>query len=186
MTRAELLAHILAVSGGEIVEDSLQETIGNTRKYVLRTSSWGEDSDGTPIADVGGVMYYVENEGQPEERAGVQRRRFDNGVDRNPTDGSLDAVADILQNPTLRKRVLGAIVNNIRTDDSVIGPAWIAGRSETILDTFMMYVASNPTIQANGGSATKQDVEYVVVTEAWEKVERHLRKAEPYLTETPE
>jgi hypothetical protein len=50
-----------------------------------------------------------------------------------------------------------------------VSGAW-AGDSDGVLNLVMAWVASNATIQANGGTATDADLEYVVLTEAWDNV----------------
>jgi hypothetical protein len=170
MTKAELLADIAAKCGGEILATECVETIGDVKRYISNVFTTGQDADAGPIAQKRNINWYVYKEGEGEEAAYYSNRNWQNPEDKDPTGSTLLSVQGIYQNHELRKRVTGAICKNIRTtEDDIVSKEW-AANNDGVLNLFMAWVASNATIQSNGGAASDSDLEYVVVTEAWSNV----------------
>jgi len=169
MTKAELLAD-LATQCKTILSTECVETIGDVNRYISNVFTLGQDTNGQPIAQKRNVNWYVYDEGGAGEEAAYGDKDFVNPEDKNPTGSDLMDINGIYNNADLRKRVTGVICKNIRTtEDDAVSTAWTE-KSSGILDLFMAWVASNATIQANGGSASDSDLEYVVITEAWSNV----------------
>jgi hypothetical protein len=169
MTKAELLSDIAAKAGGEVLSTELVETVGSVGRYVTNVFTVGEDADAGPIAQKRNVNWYVYDEGGAGEAAYYGDRNWHNPESRNITGSALDEIEAIYRNPSLRTRVTGVICKGIRANGGAVATAW-AGGSGGVLDLFMTYVASNATIQANGGAASDSDLEYVVLTEAWSAI----------------
>jgi hypothetical protein len=173
MTKAELLADIAAKSGGEILDTELVETIGDVNRYITNVFTTGQDSDGGPIAQKRNISWYVYDESGGSEAAFYGDRNWKNPEAKNVTGSTLTAIESIYRNQELRTRVTGVICKGIRSNGGAVASAWAAG-SGGVLDLFMAWVASNATIQSNGGSASDSDLEYVVLTEAWSDVATDL------------
>jgi hypothetical protein len=171
MTKAELLADIEAKADGVVLATELVETVGAVNRYVTNVFTTGEDSDGGPIAQKRNVSWYVYDEGGAGEAAYYGDRHWQNPEARNIHGSDLDEIEAVFRNAELRTRVTGVICKGIRSkaNRAAVSAAW-AGGSGGVLDVFMAWVASNATIQANGGTATDSDLEYVVLTEAWDNV----------------
>lgn len=169
MTKAELLADIAAKAGGEVLATELVETVGSVNRYLTNVFTTGTDADGGPIAQKRTVSWYVYDEGGASEAAYYGDRHWQNPERRNIVGSGLDEIEAIYRNEHLRIRVTGVICNGIRANGGAVATAWAAG-SGGVLNVFMAWVASNATIQANGGAATDSDLEYVVLTEAWSNV----------------
>jgi len=170
MTKAELLADLAAKCGGVILATECVETVGDVKRYISNVFTAGKDSDAGPIAQKRNVSFYVYKEGEAEEAAYYSDHNWQNPEAKDPTGSTLLAIEGIYQNPILRRRVTGVICKNIRTtEDDIVSKTWVTN-SNGVLNLFMAWVASNATIQANGGAATQNDLEYVVITEAWSNV----------------
>jgi hypothetical protein len=173
MTKAELLNDIASKSGGEILATELVETIGSVNRYITNVFTVGEDADGGPIAQKRNINWYVYDEGGEDEAAYYGDRNWKNPESKNITGSNLTAIEAIYRNQELRTRATGVICKGIRTNGGAVATAW-AENSGGVLDLFMSWIASNATIQANGGAASDSDLEYVVLTEAWSNVETAL------------
>jgi hypothetical protein len=111
--------------------------------------------------------------GGEDEAAYYGDRNWKNPESKNITGSNLTAIEAIYRNQELRTRATGVICKGIRTNGGAVATAW-AENSGGVLDLFMSWIASNATIQANGGAASDSDLEYVVFTEAWSNVETAL------------
>jgi len=169
MTKAQLLADLGAKAGGEILATDLVETVGAVNRYLSNVFSVGEDADAGPIAQKRNVSWYVYDEGGVGEAAYYGDSNWRNPEARNATGSTLAAIEAIYRNSALRQRVTGVVCKGIRTNGGAVAKAF-ATRADGVVDLFMTWVASNGTIQANGGAATDSDLEYVVLTEAWSAV----------------
>lgn len=170
MNKTELLAEIAAKAGGEVLATELIETVGPVNRYITNVFTTGQDVDAGPIGQKRNINWYVYDEGGAGEAAYYGDRNWTNPEAKNVTGSGLDEIEAIYRNPSLRSRVTGVICKGIRSQAGTVANAWAEG-SAGVLDLFMAYVASNATIQANGGAAADSDLEYVVLTEAWNAVE---------------
>ena len=179
MTKAELLADIVA-EGGIVISTEEVEDIpaAKIKRYITNVFTKGEDqTDATPIAQKRNINWYTVSEGEAEEAAYYGDNRFKNPEDKNPTGSTLDIINGIFRNSSLKNRVMGVICKNVRAvlggtpsdNDKALCKACLQNPDQ-MATAFMQYVASNGTIQANGGAATDSDLEYVVITEAWDKI----------------
>jgi hypothetical protein len=169
MTASELLAD-LATQCKTILSTECVEEVGDVKRYISNVFTLGQDTNGKPIAQKRNVSWYVYDEDGSEEEAGYGDKDFVNPEDKNPTGSDLLDINGIYNNADLRKRVTGVICKNIRTTATdAVSTAWTE-KSNEIVDLFMAWVASNGTIQSNGGTASDSDLEYVVITEAWSNV----------------
>jgi hypothetical protein len=166
MTKAELLAD-LAAKSKEILNTEVVETVGNVNRYISNVFTMGFDSNGAPIAQKRNVNWYVYDEGGAGEAAGYGDREFVNPEDKNPTGSDLLDVYGIWRNADLRNRVAAVLCNQVRAvlaedpgsdDRRRVAKACLQDMN-TMVTAFMEYVASNATIQSNGGAATDSDVE---------------------------
>jgi hypothetical protein len=169
MTKAELLTDIASKAGGEVLATELVETVGSVNRYITNVFTTGQDADGGPIAQKRNVNWYVYDEGGAGEAAYYGDRHWQNPESKNATGSTLGAIEAIYRNQELRTRATGVICKGVRTNGGAVATAW-AANSGGVLDLFMAWVASNATIQANGGAASDSDLEYVVLTEAWSNV----------------
>jgi len=170
MDKAELLTDIATKCGGEILATECVETVGDVKRYISNVFTTGQDSDAGPIAQKRNISWYTYKEGEAEEEAYYGDRNWQNPEAKDHTGSTLLAIEGIYSNPILRIRVTGVICKNIRTtEDDIVSKEW-AHRSDGVLNLFMAWVASNATIQANGGAASDSDLEYVVITEAWNDI----------------
>jgi hypothetical protein len=179
MTKAELLADLADKCGGEVLSTDLVDTTGLVKRYVSTIFTVGEDAVGIGIADKREVSFFVYDEGEETEVAYYSNEGYRNSTEQNPTGSTLLAIYGIFSNPRLRERVTASIVKAIRAKmagtpsdaDKKIAKAFVTDLNG-LIDLFMSYVASNATIQSNGGAATDSDLDYVVQNdaEAWPKV----------------
>jgi hypothetical protein len=178
MTKTELLADLATKCGGVILATDLVETVGSVKRYISNVFTAGEDMNAGPIAQKRNISWYVYDEGGAGEAAYYSERNFYNPESRNPTGSSFISVHGIFTNPELRQRVTGTMVNAVRlvmAEDPGSDARRLVAKETMInqacmLDAFMIYVASNGTIQFNGGAASDSDLDYVVRTEAWDKI----------------
>jgi hypothetical protein len=169
MTKLELIADISTKAGGEVLSTDLVETVGSVNRYLTNVFTVGEDSDAGPIAQKRNVNWYVYDEGGAGEAAYYGDSNWRNPEARNATGSTHLSVEQIYRNTSLRSRVTGVICKGIRANSGNVAAAW-AANSNGVVELFMAWVASNATIQANGGAASDSDLEYVVLTEAWSDV----------------
>jgi len=149
------------------------------KRYLSNVLTVGAENDAAPIGQIYSIYFLVKDEGEAGEIAYYLGNGFKNLMDRNPTGSTLTAIYGIFNNSVLRERVIAGITKVIRlktespatpTDaDNKVAQAF-ALNLNGLADLFMGYVASNATIQANGGSATDSDLEYVIQTEAWDLI----------------
>lgn len=177
MTKIQLLADMAAKCGGEILSTELVDTTGVVNRYTSIVFTVGAEADSVRIAQKRNVSFFVHKEGTGDEAAYYGDEGYRNYENRNPTGSTLTAIYGIFSNPTLRERVIGAVAKAIRLKMGGTPSAadkLVVKYSVTALygltDLFMTYVASNATIQANGGAASDGDLDYVVQTEAWSKI----------------
>jgi hypothetical protein len=177
MTKAELLVALASKSGGTILSTELVSTSGNVKRYKSIVFTIGAEYDGVPIAQSYDVYFYVQDEDDSGEQAYYVASGFQNLVERNPTGSTLTAIHGIFYNDRLRERTLGEVAKAIRikmagtpSDESKRIAKHFITNTNGVLDLFMAWVASNSTIQANGGAAADSDLDYVIQTEAWDKV----------------
>jgi hypothetical protein len=174
MTKAELLSDLATKSAGSVLSTELVATTGTVKRYLSNVFTKGGENDATPIAQIYSVYFFVKDEGEGGEVAYYADSGFRNFVERNPTGSTLLAIYGIFSNDKLRERVVGAIAKAIRlkmggtpTDNDKKVVKYSVTNFTGLVDLFMNYVASNGTIQSNGGAASDSDLEYVVQTEAW-------------------
>jgi hypothetical protein len=174
MTKAQLLSDLAIKSAGSILSTELVSTAGAVKRYLSNVYSKGGENDSVPIAQIYSVYFLVYDEGGAGEDARYSDSGFKNIVERNPTGSTLLAIYGIFANDKLRERVVGAIAKAIRskmggtpTDGDKRVVKYSVTHFTGLVDLFMGYVASNGTIQSNGGSASDSDLEYVIQTEAW-------------------
>jgi hypothetical protein len=179
MDKTELLADLEAKSGGEVLSTELVETTGAVKRYLSNVYSKGGENDSAPIAQIYSVYFLVYDEGGESEDARYSDSGFKNVVDRNPTGSTLLAIYGIFSNDKLRERVVGAIAKAIRlkmggtpSDNDKRIVKYSVTNFTGLVDLFMSYIASNATIQSNGGAASDSDLDYIVQAdvEAWGKI----------------
>jgi len=179
MTKSELLTDLATKSAGSVLSTELVATTGTVKRYLSNVFSKGGDNDAVPIAQIYSIYFFVKDEGEAEEIAYYADSGFRNFVERNPTGSTLLAIYGIFSNDKLRERVVGAIAKTVRlkmADTPSDNDKRIVKYSVTnftgLVDLFMIYVASNATIQSNGGAASDADLDYIVqnVAEAWDKI----------------
>jgi hypothetical protein len=170
MNKTEMLADIANKAAGEVLSTELVETVGAVNRYITNVFTVGEDADGGPIAQKRNVSWYVHDEGEAGEAAYYSDRNWQNPERKNITGSDFDEIEAIYSNQDLRRRVNGVIIKGIRTNGGAVATAF-AANDGNVVNIFMAWVASNGTIQANGGKASDSDLEYVVFTEAWAQVE---------------
>ncbi len=169
MNKTELLNDISLKAKGVVLATNMVEEIGEVKRYLTDVFTTGEDADGAPIAQKRTINWYVLNEGGQNEAAYYGNRHWKNPEDKNVRGHGLGEIESIFQNSELRVRVRGVICKGIRANGGVVAKAF-SQNANGVLDVFMAWVASNATIQANGGAASDSDLEYVVLTEAWSDV----------------
>lgn len=177
MNKSELIADLTS-KVKEVLNTKCLETFGDVKLYQSNVFTSGQDSNGQPISQKRNVNFYVYKEGQGEdEEAGYKDSDFTNPEDKNPTGSTLNIINGIYRNNALRNRVIGVICKQVRarlaaspSNDELYLCKLCLQNLDQMTNAFMEYVASNGTIQANGGTASDSDLEYVVMTEAWAKV----------------
>lgn len=174
MDKSGLLSDLATKSGGSVISTELVETTGSVKRYKSIVFSVGAENDGVGIAQKYDVYFFVKDEGEAGEVAYYADSGFKNFVERNPTGSTSVAIYGIFSNNKLRERVIGAIAKAVRA--KLVSPGGDADKRVVhhyvenlngLTDLFMAYVASNGTIQSNGGTATDSDIDFVVQTEAW-------------------
>ena len=170
MTKAELTLVIEEGLGdGVILSSDLVETIGDVARYRLNVFETGAgDTDELPTALKRTIEIYVVDEGGAGEAAYMMQREYASTVDNAPTgaDG-LSLVARIFSNADLRNRTQAAVIKytNSAARRQQIGFAHVNGVAP--IDSFMILVAANATVQANGATATDSDLEWIV-NDGWD------------------
>lgn len=173
MNKAQLIADIESKCGGEILATECVETVGDVKRYISNVFTNGEDSNAVPIAQKRNISWYVYDEGGAGETAYYSDRSFINPEAKNATGSDLADIEAIYNNQSLRSRVTGVICKGIRASGGAVAKYWVTD-SAGVINIFMSWVASNATIQSNGGAASDSDLEYVVLTEAWSNIETVL------------
>jgi len=177
MDKAALLLDLASKCGGVILSTDLIDTSGDVKRYSSSVFTTGSESDATAIAQKRNISFFVYKEGTGSEVAYYSDEGYRNYEERNPTGSTLLAIHGIFNNPKLRERVIGEIAKSVRikmsgspsdADKKVVKA--VLTDINGLVDLFMVYVASNGTIQANGGAASDSDLDYVVQTEAWPNV----------------
>jgi hypothetical protein len=123
------------------------------------------------------VRFYVLNRGLPSEEAFYMQSEPVNQVDRDVTVGTttLEAVFKVYNSATLRQRTQAAMIDAAfdimneapATADHAKRMAWSADVMKDLpkmLNTMMVFVSQNATVQAAGGAATDNDLTYIVVS----------------------
>lgn len=180
MTKAELLADIEAKNGVIISTDEVEDITGiKLKRYITNVFTKGEDgTDGTPIAQKRNISWYTIDEGLPGEAAYYGDSRFQNPEDKNPTGSTLMIIDGIFHNGPLQRRVQAAMMKQVRvvlengsaTDADKYLAKLCASNPNQWSNAFMQMIATNATIQANGGAASDSDIEWEVQTNTWPKL----------------
>ena len=187
MTKAQLIADLTGKLGdGFLLSTELAETVdsqdGNheVKRYYVNYTSSGQDSKMGPIAQKRTQEFYVYDEGEAGETAFYKDAEFENQDEKAPGGSTLADKAGIFNDVNLRFRC-GAAVSTAANDilaeagtvDNHVNRVKLAGLAmvdpKKYTDAFMFAVANNGTIQTNGGSASDNDLQYVV-NSSWDNV----------------
>ena len=150
---------------------------------MLNYKAVGKNQTGVDVSQGATHKFVVFDEGESEELALPFGNVFSNPAQGNMTGSTLSAIAGIYRNPDLKERTMAAMLKQVRnvlaespgTDDRRRAAKYCLLNPDQMAIAFMEYVASNATIQAAGGAATDMELEYVVWTEAWDKVAAALK-----------
>lgn len=178
MTESELITDLGTIFQGvgtpSVVEaeDALLVTVMQTNVFEEGSS----EANRKPAAQRRNIRYYVYKRGQgANEKAYYFQGEPFNASQRDvaTTSATLDKVYKIYQSQVLRSRTMSAMIDatndiineSTGTVDHAKRMKWsldVLQKQGLMLDTMMMFVSQNPTVQTNGGQVTDNDVSWIV------------------------
>jgi len=175
MTKAEILAELRA-KFTEVAPPELLETVGTVNRYLFLYLATGTDQDGSPVAHKMNRVFYIRDEGQPQETAYHEDTAPDNRVDRNvvaanPAAPTALEIQRLYTSQRVRDRVMGLMVR-AANDINKEAPAdpnhaqrlkWALSVMSDVganINIAMSFVSMNALIL--GGAWTDEDLRFIV------------------------
>lgn len=157
----------LEANGGAVDEH-------NVKEYVVNVLEEGSTRENSPYFIRHNIVIAVKDEGDPGESAGFKTPELPKQTQRSLVTGSgLADISRIYSDPEMRNRVQSAIGK--ASSDIMYESGATANHAERLawamdaltvgrdyIEMFMRFVSLNATVQANGGSATDNDLQYIV------------------------
>lgn len=186
MTKAEIIADILAKSGAsEIIDEKAwsEGSEGDCKGYQIIVLQQGEGAvDKKPVGLKVGFRIYVWKEGTADEEAFYHPASSEgkNQTDTDITGTTLEKIGKIYNHAGLRLRCQGAILKSAfditNEDAGIVNHAErmelaiaAIGSVQMYLDTFMAYVATNTSVQTDGVATTDNDMQWII-NSVWDTI----------------
>lgn len=152
----------------------LAEDSYGVKRYLVNFFTMGQSAENrVPIGNKRNYHYYVINEGTPSESGYFDGVELSNSYDRDLAGSSLFIVGGIYVDPVMRQRTLGATLKAaydiINEDPGTANHTERLAWAKSVLlapDKYSLqmqaFVATNATVQINGGEATDNDIQFIV------------------------
>lgn len=173
MTKAQLISKLEEFYPEHSTPIEVEDSY-NIKRYIVNVFKKGISAKNrVPTGNKANLHFYVYDEGGAGESAYFDAPEIINNFNNDIAGTSLETIGGIFINDSMRQRTLGATLkaaNDIINEDpgTANHTERLAWAKSVFLDPIkysiqmQSFVATNATVQSNGGEATDNDIQYIV------------------------